>query len=44
MSLADARQRTEIWRNEYNEDRPHSWLGNLSPQEFVSSQIPETVA
>jgi putative transposase len=44
LSLADARQRTEIWRKEYNEDRPHSSLGDLTPQEFVNAQIPETVA
>lgn len=43
-SLADARERTEIWRKEYNEDRPHSSLGDLTPQEFIKAQIPETVA
>ena len=31
LSLADARQRTETWRKEYNEDRPHSSLGDLTP-------------
>ena len=44
LSLADARQRTERWRTEYNEDRPHSALGNLTPQEFIQTQTPEKVA
>ena len=44
LSLADARERTEAWRKEYNEDRPHSSLGDLTPQEFVNAQIPEKVA
>jgi putative transposase len=35
LSLADARQRTEARRKEYNEDRPHSSLGDLTPQEFI---------
>ena len=37
LSLADARQRTRRWRKEYNEDRAHSALGNLTPQEFIFS-------
>ena len=44
LSLADARERTEAWRKEYNEDRPHSSLGDLTPQEFVNAQTPEKVA
>ena len=35
LSLADARDRIEHWRREYNEDRPHSALGNLTPQAFA---------
>ena len=35
MSLADAREKLEDWRRDYNEVRPHSALGNLSPREFV---------
>jgi putative transposase len=35
LSLADARERTEAWRREYNEDRPHSSLGDLAPKEFI---------
>ena len=33
-SLADARYRIELWRRDYNEARPHSSLGYLTPQEF----------
>jgi putative transposase len=44
LSLADARIRTEAWRREYNEDRPHSALGNLTPKEFIQTQRPEQVA
>ena len=36
LSMADARQRIEFWRNEYNEDRPHSALGNLTPSAFAA--------
>jgi putative transposase len=33
-SLADARHRIELWRRDYNEARPHSSLGYLTPREF----------
>jgi len=35
LSMADARARIEAWRREYNEDRPHSSLGDLTPKEFI---------
>ena len=35
LSMADARERTEVWRKEYNEERPHSSLGDLTPKEFI---------
>lgn len=31
MSLADAREKLEDWRRYYNEDRPHSGIGQLAP-------------
>jgi len=31
MSLADAREKVETWRRYYNEERPHSAIGNKSP-------------
>jgi putative transposase len=36
LSMADARDRIEGWRCAYNEDRPHSALGNLTPGAFAS--------
>jgi putative transposase len=36
VSLAEARVVLESWRREYNEIRPHSSLGNLTPAEFAS--------
>ena len=35
MSLQDTRQRCEAWRREYNEDRQHSSLNDLTPMEFI---------
>jgi putative transposase len=34
LSLEDARAQIEAWRIDYNEHRPHSSLGNLTPSEF----------
>jgi putative transposase len=34
-SLAEAREIIEIWRLDYNTQRPHSSLGNRTPEEFV---------
>ena len=31
MSLEDARQKLEGWRRYYNEDRPHSAIGQIPP-------------
>jgi putative transposase len=37
LSLADdARRKIECWRIAYNRDRPHSSLGNLTPEEFAA--------
>ena len=38
-SLADARQKIETWRWEYNTERPHSSLGDLTPQEFKEQMV-----
>ena len=35
-SLADARQIIESWRCDYNQTRPHSSLGGLTPAEFAA--------
>ena len=39
-SLEDAKQIIERWRQAYNESRPHSSLGYLSPAEFLSTHTP----
>jgi putative transposase len=38
LSMAHARSVIEAWRIEYNTERPHSSLGNRTPEEFASSQ------
>ena len=35
LSLRDAQQTIERWRIDYNRVRPHSSLGDLTPEEFV---------
>ena len=35
LALADAGFQIERWRRDYNEARPHSSLGNLTPTEFI---------
>ena len=39
ISLHDARQKIEGWRIDYNEQRPHSALGDLTPREFVERVV-----
>jgi len=34
-SMGYARRIIEAWRIEYNAERPHSSLGNLTPEEFA---------
>ncbi len=40
LSMADAQQRINEWRIDYNEDRPHSSLGNLTPSDFAAQLNP----
>ena len=35
FNLADAREKLERWRNDYNLNRPHSALDDRTPQEFA---------
>jgi putative transposase len=35
LSLSDAIQSIAAWRLDYNRHRPHSALGNLTPEEFA---------
>ena len=36
LSLAEARETIENWRQDYNEYRPHSSLDQQTPSEFVA--------
>ena len=35
LSLEDAREKVETWRQQYNRDRPHGALGNMAPLEYA---------
>jgi len=35
--LVDARTKLAAWRQDYNENRPHGSIGNLTPIEFARS-------
>ena len=35
ITMAQAQRVIEEWRVEYNTERPHSSLGNLTPEEFA---------
>jgi len=36
LSMEDARERIEAWRQDYNQHRPHSALGGLTPAAFAA--------
>ncbi|MCD6333119.1 MAG: transposase [Bacteroidales bacterium] len=38
LSMDDAREKITEWKNEYNSFRPHSSLGDLTPEEFIEKQ------
>jgi putative transposase len=38
-SLADVRAEIEAWREEYNQVRPHSSLGNRAPAEYIAELL-----
>jgi len=40
-SVAQAGRIIEAWRNEYNQERPHSSLNNLTPADFARRQVQE---
>jgi putative transposase len=37
LDLVDTRRKLDAWRRDYNEQRPHSSIGNLTPVEFAAS-------
>ncbi len=38
-TMIDARQKIEAWRQDYNDDRPHSSLGYRAPREFAAELL-----
>jgi putative transposase len=41
LTLAEAQQRIEIWRQEYHTERPHRGLGQRTPAEYAALFTPE---
>ena len=41
QSLSEVREQTEKWLREYNEERPHESLSNMTPREYLLTQKPE---
>ena len=39
LSLTDAKAKIEAWRRHYNESRPHTALGWLTPHEFALAAV-----
>ncbi len=39
LGLADARQLVEAWRQDYNQERPHSALGYQTPAAFAAGAV-----
>lgn len=39
VTLAEARQTIEVWREDYNARRPHKSLGHLTSNEFAQHQF-----
>ena len=43
-SLTEARRLIERWRVDYNAERPHTSLGNLTPNEFAKTQLASMIS
>jgi putative transposase len=41
LSLDEAQDKVEAWRRDYNEERPHSALGNATPEEYAAQVEPQ---
>lgn len=44
LSMRDFREKSESWRMDYNNWRPHSSIGNLTPREFARKKMKRTIA
>jgi putative transposase len=42
LTMAHARRAIENWRIEYNTERPHSSLGDLTPEEYAKNSLAKT--
>ena len=42
--LAEAKEMLREWKDDYNQQRPHSSLGNLTPQEFAEKKTLDKLA
>lgn len=40
-TLDEVKEQTEYWIKEYNEERPHESLGNLTPREYLLTKQPD---
>ena len=38
-TLDQARDEIQSWRTDYNEERPHSSLGNIPPAQYVAEMV-----
>jgi len=43
-SLAEARSKIKEWKDDYNQNRPHSSLGNLTPNEYARKMALQKLA
>ena len=43
-TLSDAKEKLAAWKDDYNHERPHSALGNLTPIEFIEKQAAMSLA
>ena len=41
LSLADAREKIEVWRPDYNGFRPHSSLEDMTPEAWLQNKVSE---
>jgi len=43
-SLTEVKEITENWLRQYNEERPHESLGDLTPAEFLMKNSPKEIS